>query len=302
MNWKKNLTIFVVLGLVLLGTLAISGCTEQDDDGDDVLTKPITVVERKEGSGTRETFMNGIGLDSVQSDVKKGENAGVKETVVNSDNAIGYVGLGYISDDAPAIKLDGVMPTEETVGNGEYGITRALHMYTDGEPKSGSITSEFLRYIMSEEGQNIVSEEGFVKVAPNAGPYVKVSGLSGEITVTGSSTVLPIAQAAAEDFNGLYDNVNVQVSGGGSGHGITALAEGNAQIGMASREVKQEEIDQYPNTDFYDNPDGVDSGIGRGGVAVIVSKAVYDAGITELTKDEVKQIYSGEISTWSELE
>ena len=296
MNWKKNLTVFVVLGLVLLGTLAISGCTEQDDNGNNVLNKPITVVERKEGSGTRETFMNGVGLTNVESDVKKGENAGVKETVVNSDNAIGYVGLGYVSDDAPAIKLDGVMPTEETVGSGEYGITRALHMYTDGEPKVGSITYEFLKYIMSEEGQNIVSEEGFVKVSPDADPYEKVSGLSGEITVTGSSTVLPIGQAAAEDFNGLYDNVNIQVSGGGSGHGVTALAEGNAQIGMASREVKQEEIDQYSGTDFYDHS------IGRGGVAVIVSKAVYDAGITELTKDEVKKIYSGEISTWSELE
>ncbi len=296
MNWKKNLTVFFVLGLVLLGTLAMSGCTEQSDDENDALNKPITVVERKEGSGTRETFMGGIGLTNVESDIKKGENAGVKETVVNSDSAIGYVGLGYISDDAPAIKLDGVEPTEQTVGSGEYGITRALHMYTDGEPTDGSITSEFIKYIMSEEGQNIVVDEGFVKVAPDADPYEKVSGLNGEITIKGSSTVLPIAQAAAEDFNNLYSNVNVQVSGGGSGAGITALAEGNADIGDASRPVKQEEIDEYSDTDFTDHQ------IARGGVAVIVSEAVYDAGITELTKDEVKQIYTGEITKWSELQ
>ena len=292
---RKLFAIFAVLGLLIVGTMAMTGCTEEENGENNVLDQPINIVERKEGSGTRETFMEGIGLDTVESDVKQGENAGVKETVVNSDNSIGYVGLGYISDESPAIKLNGVEPSEETVGSGDYPITRGLHMYTDGEPAEGSVTAEFIKYVMSEEGQEIVTEEGFVKVAPDAEPYKKIDGLSGEITITGSSTVLPIAQAAAEDFNALYDNVNVQVSGGGSGHGITALAEGNAQIGDASRPITQEEIDQYPDTDFTDHV------IARGGVAVIVSKKVYEAGITDLTIEQVRKIYSGDITTWSEL-
>ncbi len=297
MRRKKTLLVMAVMAILVVGAVSMTGCVEEDDGSSSGLDKPITVVERKEGSGTRDTFMEGIGAETTDSDVKKGENAGVKETVVNSDNAIGYVGLGYVSDEAPSVKLDGVEPTEETVGSGEYQITRALHMYTDGEPSEGSVTAEFIEYVMnSEEGQEIVSEEGFVKVNPDAEPYEKKDGLSGEITITGSSTVLPISQSAAEDFNGLYSDVNVQVSGGGSGHGITSLAEDNAEIGMASREVKQEEEDQYSGTDFTDHV------IARGGVAVIVSEDVYDAGITELTVDEVRQIYTGEISTWSDLE
>ncbi len=295
METKKPIMAVMVVGLLVFGALAMSGCTEQEDGGSNVLDQPITVVERKAGSGTRETFMSGIGATSVKTDVKKGENAGVKETVVNSDNAIGYVGLGYISDEAPAVELNGVKPTEGTVSSGEYKITRGLHMYTDGEPAEGSVTAEFIEYVMSKEGQQIVSQEGFVKVAPDAGPYQKEDGLSGEITVTGSSTVLPISQAAAEEFNSLYPDVNVQVSGGGSGHGITALAEGNADIGEASREVTKEEKSQYPDTNFTDHV------IARGGVAVIVSKQVYEAGITELTVEQVRKIYTGEIDRWTEL-
>ncbi|MFW6144273.1 MAG: phosphate ABC transporter substrate-binding protein [Candidatus Natronoplasma sp.] len=115
-----------------------------------------------------------------------------------------------------------------------------------------------------------------------------------EITVVGSSTVLPIAQMAAEEFNKDHDNIQVSVSGGGSGYGINAIIEGTTDIGMASRDIKQSEIDKVPNV--------VETTVARDGLAVIVSKTVYDAGVTALTTDQVTDIYSGEIDNWQELD
>ncbi len=114
-----------------------------------------------------------------------------------------------------------------------------------------------------------------------------------EVTVVGSSTVLPIAQMAAEEFNNDHDNIQVSVSGGGSGYGINAIVEGTTDIGMASRDIKQSERDEVP--DVYETT------VARDGLAVIVSKKVYDAGVTALTTAQVISIYSGEIDNWQEL-
>jgi len=117
------------------------------------------------------------------------------------------------------------------------------------------------------------------------------------IKINGSSTVYPIANLCAEQFNSLHDDIVVEVGSPpiGSGGGITALGEGNVDIGDASRPIKQSEIDEYPNVDFYENVVAYD------GVAVIVSKAVYDAGITDLTTTELLGIYNGTYTNWDSL-
>lgn len=120
----------------------------------------IFVVEREEGSGTRDTFMDALGLEDTDADSAKDGNSKVKTSVKTSNNAIGYVGLGYVGDDTPAVKLDGVMPSESTIASGDYSITRSLHMYTDGEPKGA--VKEYLDYVLSDEGQQIVADEGFI--------------------------------------------------------------------------------------------------------------------------------------------
>lgn len=122
----------------------------------------IFVVEREEGSGTRDTFMDALGLEETSADSAKDGNSKVKTSVKTSNNAIGYVGLGYVGDDTPSITLDGVMPSESTIASGDYGITRSLHMYTDGEPKGA--VKEFIDYVQSDEGQQIVADEGFIRV------------------------------------------------------------------------------------------------------------------------------------------
>jgi len=127
--------------------------------------KKINVNEREIGSGTRDTFMEVIFGDE---DAETGAtqswnaNADVKTAVKNADNAIGYVGLGYTGSDTPAVKLNGIECTRENIKSGEYPISRSLHMYTDGDA-TGPVR-EFIDLVLSEEGQDMVEKEGFIKV------------------------------------------------------------------------------------------------------------------------------------------
>jgi len=111
------------------------------------------------------------------------------------------------------------------------------------------------------------------------------------LVITGSTTVLPAVERCAEVFNQAQDEIGVQVSSGGSGRGIQDVASGLADIGMASREVKGSEIRQFGDH-FTEHLIGYDA------IAVVVSKEIYDAGVTSLTSEEVSKIYSGEIYNW----
>ncbi len=117
---------------------------------------------------------------------------------------------------------------------------------------------------------------------------------SDKVTISGSTTVLPLGEAAAEEFNVQQTDCQVTVTGGGTGAGVTAIAEGRSKIAMASREVTADEKGKYGDK-FQEFEIGYD------GVILAVSKAVYDAGVKELTTKQVKKIYAGEITNWKEL-
>jgi phosphate transport system substrate-binding protein len=115
-----------------------------------------------------------------------------------------------------------------------------------------------------------------------------------KVIVTGSTTVLLLGEAAAEIFNAQQNDCQVTVNGVGTGAGIADIGEGRSNIAMASREVTADEKSKYG--DKFRQFD-----IGYDGVVITVSKAVYDAGIKELTAEKVKKIYAGEIKNWKEL-
>ena len=122
----------------------------------------IFVNEREEGSGTRDTFMEIVDLEETNADKANSANSEVKQAVAGSNKAIGYVGLGYVSDQTPALKINGVKPSAATIKGGSYPISRSLHMYTKGEP-TGAV-KEFLDFVMGSEGQAIVEGEGFISI------------------------------------------------------------------------------------------------------------------------------------------
>lgn len=123
---------------------------------------------------------------------------------------------------------------------------------------------------------------------------ISLSIAAEKVTVSGSTTVLPLAEAAAEEFNAQQNAYSATVTGGGTGAGITAIAEDRADIAMASREVTSDEKTKYGNN-FKEFEVGLD------GICIAVSKQIYDAGIKGLSKNQVKGIYAGQIANWKEL-
>jgi phosphate transport system substrate-binding protein len=285
-NNKKIGKMTLVLTLtIVFTTLALSGCVDQTTEG---LT--IVAVGRDSASGTREFFYEFVmdKKDFADTMLEKNSNGAVHQTVSQTKGAIGYVGLGYIDDNVKALKINGVEANVANVIDGSYAIARNMSMYTQGEPQGAVL--EFLTYLHSDDGQAIVADEGFVP-KDGTGAYSTVEGLSGTVTIIGSTTVLPIAAQAAEAFNALYDDVTVTVSGGGSSVGIQSAGAGSADIGMASRDIKQSEISDYP--------DLVGHVICSDGIALIVHPE--NDYVTDLSIEQVKEIYLGTYTKWDEL-
>lgn len=286
MNKKITKTMLVtILAIVIIATF-FSGCIKENSTGG--LT--IVVVGRDSASGTREFFYEHVmnSEDFVDTMLEKNSNGAVHQTVSQTEGAIGFVGLGYIDDAVKALKVDSISATVENVKNGSYPIARNLNMFTKGQPTG--ISLEFLKYIDSDEGQAIVADEGFVPKT-STGAYTKVQGLSGFITIVGSTTVLLIAEKAAEAFNALYSGVTVTVSGGGSSVGIQSAGEGSADIGMASREMKSSEETTYP--------DLVKHVVCADGIAIIVHPTNHF--VDDLTVTQIKAIYQGTYTNWNQL-
>jgi len=242
----------------------------------------IVVVIREDGSGTRATFEELVhkGVDPTDDALQKPSNGAAKTTVAETPNAIGYIGLGYVDSSVKMLKVDGVRASETTITNGQYPISRNLYMITNGEPSG--LAEAFIDYVLSDEGQEIVAEEGFIPLTEQQ--------LSGTIAIAGSTTVQPIASAAADAFMAANTFVTVTVQGGGSGTGVTQVGQGVVDIGNASREIKGSEYTEYPNL--------VPTAVAADGVAVVTHPGNT---VSNLTKDQIAQIFTGAITNWNEV-
>ena len=125
----------------------------------------IVVVIREEGSGTRATFEKLVmrGVKVREDALQEPSNGAVRATIAKNENAIGYIGIGYVDEKVKIVRVDGVYPNMETIRSGKYKIVRNLYYVTNGEPSG--IVKEFIDFVKSEEGQKIVEEEGFIRVS-----------------------------------------------------------------------------------------------------------------------------------------
>ncbi|MBN1875992.1 MAG: phosphate ABC transporter substrate-binding protein [Anaerolineae bacterium] len=248
--------------------------------------QPITVISREEGSGTRGAFEEMVmGEEAVITDkaIFQDSNGKVRTAVASTPNSIAYLSFGYLDDSVVAVAIDGVEATEANALNGIYPIVRPLNMITKGEP--AGVVKAWIDWILSEEGQAIVKDQGYISVLGG-----EVEALSGQISVAGSTTVQPLAEKMAEVFIGMYPDVKIDVAGGGSSAGVKAAGDGTADIGAASREVKDSEKETYPDIKIFV--------IAWDGIAIVVHPEVP---VDELTKDQVRDIFAGTIVNWSEV-
>lgn len=279
----------LVKGMFALGMGALMvGCSSGTSDSG---SQQINVVSREEGSGTRGAFVELFGVqegdvDNTTSAAEVTNSTSVMiSTVQGNENAIGYISLGSLSDDVKAVKIDGVEATTENVKSGDYKVSRPFIVCTKGTDLS-EIASDFMSYIMSTDGQAIVSEEGYI--AQDTTTTYTASNLSGSLTVGGSSSVTPLMEKLAEEYQKLNPEVEISVQQSDSTTGATNTIDGVYEIGMCSRELKQEETDAGL----------VSTVIATDGIAVIVNT---NNAVDDLTVDQVKQIYTGEITDWSEI-
>jgi len=207
-------------------------------------------------------------------------------TVAGDENAIGYISLGSLNDTVKAVKIDGAEASAENVANDTYKVSRPFNIITTDSLSDAA--QDFENYIMSSDGQQIVEDNGYIKVADDAAAYEQ-SEAEGKVVVAGSSSVTPVMEKLKEAYekaNG--GKITVEVQQSDSTTGITSAAEGICDIGMASRDLKDEETSENLTA----------TEIARDGIAVVVNTS---NDIDDLTSDQVKSIFTGETTTWEDL-
>lgn len=296
-----------ITATALFGVLAVSafaGCggagsssNGASDAGSDAAkfdaSKTISVVTREEGSGTRDAFTELTGV-LVKDGDNKTDNTTTSAVTINSteavitnvkdnDAAIGYISLGSLNDTVKTLKIGGVEATADNVKSGDYAVSRPFNIAYKGE--LSDVAQDFVDYIMSSDGQKIVSDNGYVTVSENAAYSGKKP--SGKISVAGSSSVSPVMEKLAEAYQKVNTNAKVEIQTSDSSAGMQSAMGGTCDIGMASRDLKDEEKSTLK----------VET-IAKDGIAVIVNNANT---CDDLTLDQVKSIYTGETTVWSDI-
>lgn len=266
---------------------------ENEEDSFDA-ANDISVTSREDGSGTRGAFIELFGIEEKDEEGNKIDNTTEEANITNSTSvmmstvagneyAIGYISLGSLDDSVKAVKIDGAEATEENIKDGSYKVARPFNIATKENPSE--VTKDFIDYILSEEGQKIVSENGYISL-DDVKPYAG-SKPEGKIVIAGSSSISPMMEKLKEAYLKVNTGAEIEIQTSDSTTGMTSTIDGICDIGMASRELKEEEKEKLTATV-----------IATDGIAVIVNEA---NPMDELTSDQVKEIYTGEVFSWDEL-
>lgn len=293
---KMRKRILSVLLTAVAATSLLAGCGSKDE-GKKAAGKDITVVSREDGSGTRGAFIELFGIEEKDGDGNKIDNTTTEAMITNSTSvmmttiseneaAIGYISLGSLNDTVKALKIDGAEPSTENVKNKTYKIVRPFNIVTK-EKKLNSQSKDFIKFIMSKEGQKVVADNGYITIDDKAAAY-KASGAKGKIVVAGSSSVTPVMEKLKEAYTALNKDVKIEVQQSDSTTGVTSTVDGVCDIGMASRELADSEMKKGVKPTV----------IAQDGIAVIVNKK---NDVSELKSDQIKDIFTGEVSSWGDV-
>ncbi len=270
--------------------------TEAEATGDFDADQDITVISREDGSGTRGAFIELTGVEekndagdkvdmTTEAAATQNSTNGVMTAVANDETAIGYISLGSLNDTVKAVTVDGVEASSENVSNGTYTLARPFNIVTNGEP-TDPVAVDFIAYCMSADGQALATEEGYI--GAEGAEYTSTQP-SGSITVGGSSSVSPLMEKLIEAYATVNPNATIELLTTDSTTGVTGALDGTYTVGMASRELKDTETAEGATATV----------LAMDGIAVVVNPA---NPIENLTVDQIKSIYVGETTVWSELQ
>ena len=272
-----------------------SGDTNTEASADWDSTNDITIVSREDGSGTRGAFIELFGIEEKNGDEKVDmtteeaqitNSTSVMLTTVSGDEyAIGYVSLGSLDESVKAVKIDGAEATADNVKSGDYKVSRPFNIATK-EDLDNEVAKDFVNFIMSEEGQAVVEENHYIAV-DDVKPFEGTSP-SGKAVVGGSSSIAPVMEKLIEAYKAVNPDAEIELQTTDSTTGMTSAIDGSYDIGMASRELKDDELSGGLTPTV----------IATDGIAVIVNN---NSTVDELSSEQVKAIYTGEALTWDEV-
>ena len=256
----------------------------------------ITVISREDGSGTRGAFIELTGVEEKNADGQKVDNTteaaaiqsstnGVMTAVANDETAIGYISLGSLNDSVKAVKVGGIEASAETVKDGSYTLARPFNIVTNGEA-TDPVAVDFIAYCLSKDGQALATEEGYVG---SEGEDYTSTQPEGKITVGGSSSVSPLMEKLIEAYKTVNPNAELELQTTDSTTGVSGALEGTYTIGMASRELKDSEVEGGAKATV----------LALDGIAVVVNPGNTT---DDLTVDQIKGIYTGELTTWADVQ
>lgn len=290
----KKTFIMVLVALMTLGTLVfLAGCGN-DANGENEINK-IAVISREDGSGTRGAFVELFKIEQKDADGNKvdytSEDADITNStsvmmtsVASNENAIGYISLGSLNNSVKAVVIDGAEASVAKIKSGAYKISRPFNIATKGNVSKA--TQAFIDFIMSADGQAVVEDSGYIKAVEGAA--FSGSNVAGKVVVAGSSSVTPVMEKLKETYLAVNPNAEIEVQQSDSSAGMNSAKDGICDIGMASRALKESEIAAGLTP----------SVIALDGIAVIINN---DNPVNELASEQVQAIFTGEITTWNEL-
>lgn len=305
MKMKKFIAVLSMAGLL---TVMLAGCGSgngaDENANTDTKTKKgtsswdntndITIASREDGSGTRGAFIELFGIEEKKGDEKvdmtteeaqiTNSTSVMMTTVAGDEYAIGYVSLGSLNDSVKAVKIDGADATAENVKSGTYKVSRPFNIATKKDMHN-EVAKDFIQFILSKEGQAVVADNHYIAL-DDAKPFAGTSP-KGKAVVGGSSSVSPVMEKLIEAYKTVNPNAEIELQTSDSTTGMTSAMDGSYDIGMASRELKDKELEKLQATV-----------IATDGIAVIVNK---NSKVDDLSSDQVKSIYTGDAVTWDEV-
>lgn len=300
MKLKKFLAVAAIVAMTAVSVVGCGSKEEGTEGGTEPKTEwdagnDISVVSREDGSGTRGAFIELFGVEEKDENGEKmdmtTEEAAITNstsvmmnTVAGNEYAIGYISLASLDDTVKALKIDGAEATVDNIKSGTYKIQRPFNIVT----KEGlsDVAQDFINYIMSPDGQKVVEENNGIPM-DDVKPY-ESNGATGKIVVAGSSSVSPIMEKLKEAYLKVNTGAEIEIQTNDSTTGVTSVIDGLCDIGMASRELKDTETSAGVTATV----------IALDGIAVIVNN---DSAVDELSSEQVKSIYTGEVLTWDEV-
>jgi phosphate transport system substrate-binding protein len=301
------------VGLMAVATLgfALVGCSSNDDNqnsngtdsgssgttaaatGSDTTTGAISVITREDGSGTRTAFVEMVdvtieGNDNITLEATVAPGTSVMMTNVAGDPmAIGFASTGVALGDprVQVLNIGGIAPTVENMLNGTYPIQRPFLIAYPTDDGLSALAQDFVDFIFSAQGQGLIADRGYVPAVPEGAPEYTPSGLEGTLVINGSSSLYDIMNRLVSLYHELNgETARIDVHGAGTGHGISAVRDGLADIALSSRDLRDSELEFLtPRTIAID------------GIAVIVHPS---NSITNMSIAGVRDIFLGEVGRW----